>query len=154
MHADESAASSSPSENRIQDAVVEAGVFTGEAVAVWGQEKVDLGYTEMAQLSADITFDGDLLSSRPEDTWTPEEFDTVAQRMTPQAAEGYRRMVLSALQDDEQADSTLQGITFHNVQGEGVALATDGPLVVNHRISQPTASVDRSTGSERLEITF
>ena len=149
------AAPNQPAEpQRIQAAEIEPGRFSGEVVEVFGQDEVYAGYAQMAALSARITFQEDILGVRPDSDWTPSDFDLVAQRMTPQSADGYRGLVRDAIANDEQAASTLQGITYHNIGGEGIVLATEGPLVVNHRIGNPTAAVDRSTGSERLQVTF
>lgn len=140
-------------DERIQSAVIAEGNFSGEAVNLFGQDKVDAAYDEMTTYAQTITFDEDLLVKV--EGRSAAEFDAPAAYMTPKAAADYRATVERALTgSDSTAESALEGVSFYNVSGDGVAFASSGPLIVNHQINSASVAVDRSTGVERLQLTF
>ena len=146
-------ASTQPAEReRIGQAQVQEGHFDGEAVEVFGQERVNAGYAEMVAFAQASTFVEALMPKR--DGRTAEDFNAPAQWMTPKMAEDYRAIVDRALAGDEQAISTLQGVSYFGMGGPDAEFVSDGPLVVNHQINNPTAVLDRSAGYDRLQVSF
>jgi hypothetical protein len=150
--ADGTAAPTTPAvEDRIQDASIAPGDFSGEALAVFGREQVHAGYEEMSQFANEVTFDADLL---PAENPAAADFEAVAARMTPRAAADLQNQVARARDGDAEAVEALEGISFWGLAGEGVSYHTDGPIVINHTISNPRVEVDHSTGAPRLGVTF
>jgi hypothetical protein len=125
---------------------------SGEAVDVFGQDAADIGYQEAAQFVGSTTFDDTLLTGST-DTLTADAFDDHLDRMTPSMADAYKTIVTKALTDDEKAVSTLEGYSYFGFGGDGVNFQATGPLVINHSLSNPRVTVDRSTGTPRLAVT-
>jgi hypothetical protein len=147
-----SAPATSVVDDRIQAPAVAPGNFSGEAVEVFGQDRVNAGYEETVDYATAITFDEDLLPVR--EGRTAADFEAATGRMTPSAAEGLRETIRRAVAGDEEAQSSLEGVVFYDLGGDGVTYHASGPIVVNRGITNPSVAVDRSTGSERLQVTF
>lgn len=140
-------------DDRIRDAEVVRGAFAGDAVERFGQDEVDAGYAEMAEFMSEQTFNEDLIGARV-DSLSAEDFEGLTDRMTPTMTEGYRQAVTRALDGDEETAGTVQAITYYGFTSDTVEFASDGPLVVNHRITNPKVGVDTSTGPTRLAVSF
>jgi hypothetical protein len=143
-------APASPSASMVNDPVtVEPAQFSGEPVQAFGRERVDAGYAAAADFAED-GFAPALLAGAPQTS----EFEDLTSRMTPSAADDYRATVQRALARDSEASSALMTAAFYDIRGDGFALASDGSLVTNQTISAPSVAVDRTTGSDRLQVTL
>lgn len=135
---------------RIPAPTVEPATFTGPAVATFGQSDVDAAYQQAASFAGQYSYEEKLL---PESGWTAGDFQGPTSQMTASAAEGYRQTVQKAIAGDANAQTSLEGVSYFGISGPDTTFASSGPLVVNRSLSGATASVDRSTGTPRLQMT-
>jgi hypothetical protein len=123
--------------------------FSGPAVEKFGAETVQSVYEWVIAYLNGTTYRPELIvkdASRTEDA-----YEFAAQYMTPRMAENYRALVQRSFDEDSDADDTLFGFSYFNINfREEISMRT--PMVTNHTISSPRASVS-ADGRLTFELT-
>jgi len=140
--------------DRVEPPTVEPLTVTGEAASVFGEDKVQQGYREMTEYAAAYTFQPRLMQKTHDQEVA--DFADLASRMLPETAEEFLATATRAVADDpdEKDNGAVATLAFAGFTGPDVTWPTSGPLVTEHRITNPKVAVDTSNGQPRLEVTL
>lgn len=146
-------ATAAPTSQLVQPPTIAPATFTGEAVTVFGADRLQQAYQQMAAFAAAYTFDPKLVKTPSKDL-TPADFTGPTAQMDPTMTQQWNQSVPKALAGDDTANSNVEQMMFFSWSLSGGSWRDSGPVLVNHTIGNATATVDRSTGSARLSLTY
>lgn len=135
---------------------VEPPVIRPEAIAVFGQDQVDLAFDELTAFALEHAFHPTLLDPQKVDYTVEELALDVAWHLSDPAIVAWEAMVTSAVAGDLDATDAVRAIEFYRWGEPTWSLPPDGSPLVSQEITDATIGVTDPTvdGQIRLVTTF
>jgi hypothetical protein len=128
--------------------------FTGPAVTTFGQAALQTAYRQAVNFAFDTGWNSALMSKRKR-TLTSLDFSSARSGLTATCAKRFDSTVSKALVNDKAAIRALESAMFFAIEAPGGLKPLDGKAAVtNRRFTRATVAVDKSTGHDRLSVTF
>jgi hypothetical protein len=141
-----------PSLGRVEPPTVERLNFrTGPATATFGRREVARGYAAAVWFATATSFTLQTLDSRYHSIGA---FTRHSSRMTPEFADEVDQLAWECFDGDEQSCGWLGAMRVYGLEGNGLTLQQDGPLVVDHVIHEAEVWVDDWSDEPTLGVRF